>query len=178
MERIVGTITYELTIKNVKNINLRVGSDLRVVVSANRHVSPAVVDAFVLSKENWVLAAIETMRKKIAVEDISPQYTNEECLAFFESISERIFPLFAHILKEKPSLAVKEMKSRWGVCHVTKNHIVLNKRLMGKPAALVEYVVLHEYTHFVHPNHQQGFHDLMRRYMPDYKDRRKQLNGR
>jgi predicted metal-dependent hydrolase len=177
MKRTAGRITYELTIKDVKNMNLRIGDDLRVAVSANRRTPFAMIDAFVLSKEDWILAAIENLRAKADGEAVSQQYDDEECLAFFESISKRIFPLFAQVLNEKPSLSVKEMKSRWGVCHVDKKHIVLNRRLMGKPLDLVEYVVLHEYVHFVHPNHQQGFHALMGLYMPDYRQRRKRLNG-
>ena len=43
---------------------------------------------------------------------------------------------------------------------------------MGKPRAALEYVVLHEYVHFLHPNHQAGFHAEMARLMPDYLARR------
>ena len=89
--------------------------------------------------------------------------------------SDRIYPLFARLLPEKPELRVRWMKSRWGVCCPAKNRITLNKQLMGKPRAAMEYVVLHEYVHFLHPDHQAGFHAEMAKWMPDYRERRKLL---
>ena len=55
-------ITYELTIKSVKNINLRVKRDGTVSVSANRRVNPERIDAFVLKNAEMILSA----RKKLA----------------------------------------------------------------------------------------------------------------
>ena len=64
------------------------------------------------------------------------------------------------------------MKSRWGSCNPGKRVITLNKRLLSYPPEALEYVVLHEYVHFLHPNHQKGFYELLGRLMPDYAQRR------
>ena len=58
-----NTIEYELTLKNVKNINVRVKSDGRVYVSANKGVKKEKIDAFIAEKSELILRAIEKYKK-------------------------------------------------------------------------------------------------------------------
>jgi len=174
IERRSPDIAYRLMYKKVKNINLRVHPDLSVHVSANRRVSVEFVDSFVQSRAAWIDAA----RAKISARrpiDTSALPSDAECLRMFGDISAEIFPLFANILSSPPELRVRAMKSRWGVCNIARRQITLNKTLAVQPAGAVRYVVLHEYVHFLHPNHQKGFHDTMKALMPDYKEQRKKL---
>lgn len=53
-----GIIEYELEIKKVKNINLRVRPDMTVHVSANRRTSTRTIDDFVRSKAEMITTAI------------------------------------------------------------------------------------------------------------------------
>ena len=48
---------------------------------------------------------------------------------------------------------------------------------MFAPAECIEYVVLHEFAHFVHPNHSKDFYALVEKLMPDWKERREMLQG-
>lgn len=169
-----GVLVYTLLRGRVKNINFRVHRDGGLRVSAPAAVPLREVDELVRQRAPWYYAARQRVQ-----EQPQPQaclHTDEEALAFFQAISDRVYPAFSHILKEKPELRVKEMKSRWGVCYPAKRRITLNKRLLNKPLAAAEYVVVHEYAHFVHPDHQKGFHELMKKLMPDYKERRKLLS--
>lgn len=169
-----GAIPYTLTYKKVRNINLRIRPDGEVAVSAPRSVSQKDIEAFLLSKAQWLHKHRGNAQSKPT--PLPCRYSNQECLALFTAVSDGIFPLFADVLKgEKPLLKVRDMKSRWGVCYPAKKTITLNTRLAEKPRAALEYVVLHEYVHFIHPDHQQGFHREMARLMPDYKERRKLL---
>ena len=172
--RMIDGLTYELTRKKVKNLNLRVRWDGTLGVSAPKRVPLREIDRFVASKREWILKARSRLTGENPEED-RDKYTDEACLAFVQPVSDRIYPLFRDICPEKPQLRVRWMKSRWGVCHVGKNRITLNKRLMDQPLEALEYVVLHEYVHFLHPNHQSGFHQMMASLMPDYKARRKLL---
>ena len=54
-----NTIEYELMRKSVKNINVRIKSDGRVYVSANRRVKEEKIDAFIIEKAEFILRAIE-----------------------------------------------------------------------------------------------------------------------
>lgn len=172
MIRKAGDITYTLLTKQVKNINLRVKRDGSVWASANQAVSAETVDEFVARKAEWIVKA----RRHIAEKNTENSgLTQSECLALFETINDRVYPLFAATLSKKPQIKVKRMKSCWGVCHYDKGYITLNTVLASKPAQAVEYVIMHEYIHFFEHNHQKGFYELMAHFMPDYKERRKLL---
>lgn len=172
MIRQVGDIVYTLTQKPVKNINLRVRRDGTVCVSAHKQVPLTAVDAFVREKAAWIEAA-----RRRAAEREAPESALSEaaCLALFEAVSDRIYPSFAEYLPHKPQIRVKKLKSCWGVCHYTKGYITLSRALAAKPIAAIEYVILHEFVHFIEHDHQAGFHRWMARLMPDYKERRKLL---
>ena len=56
----IGTITYSLVRKRVRNVNLRVRSNGQVVVSASPRVSISFIDNFVASKAIDVSKQIQT----------------------------------------------------------------------------------------------------------------------
>jgi len=174
MIRKVGNITYNLIQKNIKGVYLRVNRDLSVSLSANRRVSLKAIDEFVKSREEYIekTRAKLSALPKVTYED---KWTHEECLKYFNELSLKYYPLFSWVLPSPPEIKVRLMKSRWGVCNIRKKTITMNKALMCCPKEAAEYVMLHEYVHFVHPNHQKGFHDMMKKLMPDYKERRKML---
>lgn len=74
-----------------------------------------------------------------------------------------------------PVIKIRTMKSRWGSCHTVKGIITLNSTLIEKPIEAIEYVVLHEFAHFVHPDHSKQFYSYIERFMPDWKERKKKL---
>ena len=57
------TLVYDLSDKNVKNINLRIQRDGAVVVSKNKRISQEQVDSFLLSKWDWIFSGIDRMKK-------------------------------------------------------------------------------------------------------------------
>lgn len=57
-------ITYTLLIKNVKNINLHINQNGEIVVSCNAYVPIEKVDAFVISKMNWIIEKMKLIQKK------------------------------------------------------------------------------------------------------------------
>ena len=68
------------------------------------------------------------------------------------------------------------MKTKWGTCNYRTKVIWMSVRLAEKPLECIEYVVLHELTHTVIPDHGREFKAVLDRYMPDWKERRKLLN--
>ncbi len=72
------------------------------------------------------------------------------------------------------SWRIKDIKSAWGSCS-SKKAITLSLNLVQKREELIEYVVLHELCHLKHMNHSKEFWNLVGKYMPNYKERRKEL---
>ena len=171
--RQVAGLEYELVRKKVKNLNLRVRRDGTVAVSVPLRVSADQADAFVAQRMGWVIAAKQQVARAARKQADCPPPSKEECLALFEPVSRRVYPAFAGVLGgQPPELRVRDMTSRWGVCDVAKKRITLASRLALQPTAAVEYVIVHEYCHFVHPNHQKEFWALVGRFLPDWKARR------
>ena len=175
MKRTAGNVTFELTLKKIKRINLRVRADGSVAVSAPRRTPLEQIDRFVAEHADWVQKAKQRQQNRTPQSTL-PVYDDESALVVFQPVLDRLYPLVADSAPVKPVLKVRQMKSRWGSCHPTKQVITLNKQLLGKPLAALEYVVLHELVHLLHPNHQAGFHAEMARLMPDYRSRRAMLN--
>lgn len=169
------SICYLLTRKRVKNLNLRVQKDGSLTVSAPARVPVSEVDAFVLSRTDWIAAA----RARLAAAPAEPppcNYTNAECEAFFAPFFQKHAPLFAPALAGRPLvLKYRTMKSRWGVCYPARAQITMNRRLLDKPLDAVEYVVVHELVHLHHPNHGKAFYAELAAILPDYKRRRAAL---
>ena len=105
------------------------------------------------------------------------EFTAELCRDVFSRLLRARYRDFSSYTSGLPALRIRRMKSRWGSCIPSKNVITLNSRLIEKPPELIDYVVLHEYCHFVHPNHSKAFHALVASYMPDWKKRKAQLNA-
>ena len=72
--------------------------------------------------------------------------------------------------------SLRRMKSVWGSCHWAKRHITYNMDLARQPRELVEYVVVHELTHFAVHNHGPRFKALMDERLPGWPELRRRLN--
>ena len=174
--RAAGGVRYEFKRKRVNNINLRVRADGSVAVSAPLGAPLAQVDAFVAGRARWIEAARVRALARGEEEQRPCSVSREDALALFTQVSDAVFPLFAQVLNgQRPVLKVRQMKTRWGVCVPAKRQITFSLRLAEKPRAAVEYVVLHEYAHFVRADHSPAFWAVVARYMPDYKARRRLL---
>jgi len=91
-----------------------------------------------------------------------------------EHAAERIAH-FAKAVGRAPSqLTIRAQKSRWGSC-TSRGSVSLNWRLMQMPAAIFDYVVVHELCHLLVPNHSPRFWNEVARVLPDYAARRAAL---
>ncbi|MDD4299015.1 MAG: DUF45 domain-containing protein [Bacilli bacterium] len=74
-----------------------------------------------------------------------------------------------------PLLKIRKMTSRWGVCNRNSNSITLNLQLIKWDVIYIDYVIIHELSHFVYFDHSKHFWDLVSKYCPQYKEIRKKL---
>lgn len=245
-----GALTYQLTRKSVKNVNLRIKSDGRILVSANRKVPVAFIDDFVQRNQEYIFRVLEKFRERqqanpetihqyisgedflilgkhltlevvemavgmenvarnaagketvgketaakesvwvegsvlfLAVKDKDNQKRKEKLVndwlkklqrETFDQICRETYPAFQEYGVKYPQIKIRRMTSRWGSCQPTRGIITLNSRLIEAPRESIEYVVLHEFAHFIHPNHSKEFYGFVEKLMPDWKKRKSEL---
>lgn len=74
-----------------------------------------------------------------------------------------------------PKLKIRNMKTRWGVCNIRDNSVTLNTKLIEYDLEKLNYVIIHELSHFIHFNHSKQFWNLVSKYYPNYKQIRKEM---
>ena len=181
MERTAGGIAYTLTRRRVRNINLRVRADGSVAASASARVPAAYVDAFVAARADWVRAAQQRAAARRAQEAEQPDLPPKaEALAHMQALCRAYYPQFAAVCPggQMPKIAVRDMHTRWGSCSLRTGTLAFAQRLCVMPPAAQEYVVVHEFCHFAHPNHSPAFWAAVEKVLPDYRQREKLLKMR
>ncbi len=75
-----------------------------------------------------------------------------------------------------PSWTLRRMKTKWGSCNRQSRHLWFNLELAKKHPDSLEYIVVHEMTHYFERNHGERFAKLMDGHLPDWRSRRDALN--
>lgn len=174
-KRKIGQIEYTLTYKKIKRLNLRIKKDASIAVRLPLRVPKQIADEFVLQKREWIEQAQQQVRQRQQTEKQQNLPTKEQAARIFEQAEQKVWALIGQKLNKKPTMLIKDMETRWGVCYPQKYAISLSRKLALKPTQAIEYVILHEYVHFFHPNHQKQFWQTVETYMPDWKQRRSLL---
>ena len=104
------------------------------------------------------------------------RWIDKLCREVFEEMVNEVYGKFQKYGVKTPRIRIWDMKSRWGSCQPKRGIITLNTRLIEAPRNCIEYVVLHEFCHFIHPNNSKKFYAFVQMLMPDWKDRKKQLD--
>ena len=115
-------------------------------------------------------------REQADPEKVVRQFLDKLCRDVFLDIATLTFRSLSDYHLEFPDVKIRDMKSRWGSCTPAKNSITLNRKLIHYPFEFIEYVVLHEFVHFIQPNHSKAFYNIIENYMPDYKTRMEMVN--
>lgn len=90
---------------------------------------------------------------------------------------EQLYPIAAAAGVAFPRVNLRWMTGRWGSCACRGGSITLNKALVAAPPLCVDYVILHELCHFLHPNHSAAFYGTLSGWMPDYAEAQALLRG-
>ena len=168
------TIKYDLQYKKVKNINLRIKPDGSINVSVNKRVPQKVIDEFIISKADFIVRALEKYKNIPAA--VQKQYfTEDEVKEQIHDLCNKAFPYYEKRGIKYPEVKFRKMVSRWGSCHTKKGILTFSTNLIYAPAECIEYVVWHEFTHFLQPNHSTRFYDELAKVYPNWKECRKKL---
>lgn len=174
----VDGIEVRLQRKKVKNLNLRIARDGdHVDASAPVWMSPVDVADFVHRKHDWIEAQMERVSATPMAQ--ASQASKDEVTqwrAVVQACVPALVAAWEPIMGVKAGqLAYRNMTSRWGSCQPSTGRICINVRLALYPPECLEYVVVHELCHLLERGHGPRFHQLMDRFMPDWKQRRDKL---
>jgi len=73
-------------------------------------------------------------------------------------------------------LFIQSMTRQWGSCNCRTGNIRLNTHLAQKPKPCLDYIVLHELSHLLVPNHGSDFIEVLNKQMPDWPYRKQLLS--
>lgn len=103
------------------------------------------------------------------------KWFKKQALSLFQ---EHLDDCYHHFTREipYPSLRIRKMKTRWGVCNIKDKVITLNLELIHKDIKYLDYVIYHELSHLIYPNHSKDFWKLVEENDKGSKQIRKELN--
>ncbi len=107
-------------------------------------------------EQDWVLKMKERVLRRV---DARAQNAESDLRRRAEEINRRWFDgcLRYHIRW------VSNQNTRWGSCTPATGQIRISQRLARMPGFVLDYVILHELAHLVHPDHSPEFWALVRR---------------
>ena len=187
---------YEVIIikKNNKNTYLRVKEDLKIYVTTSRFTTKLAIKNLLDNNQDAIKKMINSQTKKNKRNEYF-NYLGNSYEVFIDDVDEikyldkwlkkEIKRLFRERLdynfnryNEKipyPKLKIRTMTTRWGVCNIRDNSVTLNTKLIEYDIEKLDYVIIHELSHFIHFNHSKSFWNQVQKYTPNYKKIRKEL---
>lgn len=141
---------------NVKNKDSILGKPIKIIY-----------DDISKPKENGMFLIVKD-------EDMLNRWYKRKALVIFKQYLDEAYYVFEENIPY-PKLKIRTMKTRWGVCNRRDNSVTLNLELIKKDQECLNYVIVHELSHFVHFDHSKEFWKTVEKYCPDYKRVRKEL---
>lgn len=195
----------EIIKKNNKNTYLRV-KDGKIVITTNYLVSKSKIEKLIKDNTSFINKNLDKYNKKIKDTsfklfginydivyglpnteiDNNKIYTKDDktlnkfLSKYISTIYQERLDYWYNIFTENipvPNLKIRKMTSRWGVCNIKNHNITLNLELSKYKIDALDYVIVHELSHFIYPNHSKDFWNLVSKYYPNYKMVRKNLKN-
>lgn len=120
-----------------------------------------------------IVLSVRPSTSKDKREALLEAWYREQLRAALPTILQKWQPLLKVTAKR---VFVQRMKTRWGSANPRRHFIRLNTDLAKKPPECLEYVVLHELSHFLAPRHDARFIALLDQNMPHWRSIRDGLN--
>ena len=163
----MSELEYKIKYSKIKNIYIQI-KDGKVIVKAPRRVSKKEIEKILEQKSEWIQKAVEKETKK---QEKKPLYTKEE---FKEIVEKNANELVKQTGLVPNKITIKKIKYAWGSCSNKKN-ITINLELIKYSEQAIRYVILHEFCHIKYMNHSRDFWNLVEKYIPDYKQVKKEF---
>ncbi len=91
-----------------------------------------------------------------------------------EWLRNRVKLLAPKVGSKPEDVRVRELGFRWASCG-RRRVLSFHWKLLQLPVRLVDYVIVHELTHLLHPHHDAEFWACVDRALPDWRERKGEL---
>lgn len=122
----------------------------------------------------------DTDNRNIGSRDSATVWTADVQRRARQSLEWQLPALLDHwtrVIGHSPTrITFRIMRSRWGSCTPATGRIRLNLQLGLMEPRFLEYVLVHEMTHLWVGGHGPRFQQLMDRFLPGWRDLRRELN--
>jgi len=149
-----------------------------LLVRAPKRMSNREIQAFILSKKDWIEKHQKIIEERREILNQYPPYIEEELKDLAKKAKEIIpakVKYYAEIVGVSYGrITIRCQKTRWGSCS-SKGNLNFNCLLMELPDEIIDSVVIHELCHRKHMNHSKTFYDEVESVLPEYKKCRKWL---
>lgn len=167
---------YLVIKSNRKTISLSVNDDLIPVVRAPYFVSENRIKSFVDDNTVWIKSAVERKQNELEKYNLSGEELDKLIKMAEVYIPSRV-EYYSRLMKLEPAgIKITKAKKRFGSCSGS-NSLCFSCYLMLYSESAIDYVVVHELAHIKHHNHSNDFYKLIEKFLPDYKERIKQLKA-
>ena len=129
------------------------------------------------SDESYVTLYVKDVQDADLKKRVLETWLRKKCKDEITAICKKVYPQVKKYGVAFPEIQLREMVSRWGSCSPKKGFVTFNTALIAMPVSCIEYVVTHEFTHFLYPNHSKKFYQQLATFMPDWEERKKRLEG-
>lgn len=129
------------------------------------------------SDESYVTLYVKDEQDADLKKRVLETWLRKKCKDEITAICKKVYPQVKKYGVAFPEIQLREMVSRWGSCSPKKGFVTFNTALIAMPVSCIEYVVTHEFTHFLYPNHSKKFYQQLATFMPDWEERKKRLEG-
>ena len=170
-------VPVEVVRKRIRRINIRVAADGTVCLSVPKWwATLRQGEEFLRSKWKWV----QKVRGEVLARPAATRapVTESELEALRTLLVELNDKWAVRVREFNVQWEIRKVSSLWGSCRWGSRRITYNSELARAPRDLVEYVVVHEYTHFAAHNHGPRFYALMDERLPGWQTLRRRLNRR
>lgn len=178
---IVVTTSYFVTNNQIKKILSESTEFLKKVIAKEEKNKEKATKIYILDNEFSIIISnslneIDYKNHKVYAKDLKQvdKLIKKETEKIFLSRLEYNYNLFQEKIPF-PSLTIRKMSTRWGVCNRKLKRVTLNSLLIRYPLEALDYVIIHELSHFVHFDHSKAFWTEVSKYSPRYKEIRKLL---
>lgn len=161
--------------RRARCLRLSMRRDASLAVTLPWRCAEAAAGEFIRKNYHWILEKAAYFEKN---KSVLPKPTREDYLKYKEVAREIAEKKLAYFNVDYSfswkKISIRNPRTRWGSCSGNGN-LNFSYRIIYLPEKLCDYVIVHELCHLGEFNHSKNFWALVKKTIPDYRERRRKV---